>query len=91
MVMVTERAKEELGNILATAGISDSEVGLRLTSTAPGQFGLTTDNEREADQVVEHGGSKVLLIGTELTEILEGVTIDCQDSPEGPNFIMTKD
>ena len=91
MVMVTERAKEELGNILASAGASDPEVGLRLTPTAPGQFSLTTDNEREADQVVEHGGSKVLLIGTELTESLEGVTIDCQDSPEGPRLVMTKE
>ena len=91
MVMVTERAKEELGSILGTAGISDPEVGLRLTPTAPGQFSLTTDMEREADQVVEHEGSKVLLVGTELTEFLEGVTIDCQDSPEGPRLVMTRD
>ena len=91
MVTVTERAREELGSILAAASIAGPEVGLRLTTTAPGQFNLTTDTEREADRVVEHEGSKVLLVGTELTEFLEGVTIDCQDSPEGPHLVMMKD
>ena len=91
MVTVTERAHEELKKILLAADISEPEIGLRLTPTEPGQLGLIPDNEREGDQVVEYEGSKVLLVGTELTESLEGITIDCQDTPEGPRLIISQD
>ena len=91
MVTVTERAKQELKSILSAADVSAPEIGLRLALTAPGQFGLMTDKEREGDQVVEHEDSKVLLVGTELTDTLEGVTIDCQDIPEGSRLVMSKD
>ncbi len=91
MVTVTELAKEELKNILSAAGMSDPEVGLRLAPAATGQFGLMTNKEQEGDQVVEHGDSKVLMIGTELTDTLEGVTIDCQDTAEGSRLVMSKD
>ncbi len=91
MVTVTESARGELNKILSAADVSDPEASLRLALTAPGQFGLLTDKKREGDQVVEHEDSTVLLVGTELSEHLEGVTIDCQDSPEGPHLVMTKD
>jgi Fe-S cluster assembly iron-binding protein IscA len=91
MVTVTERAKEELKKALESANISEPEVGLRLAPTAPGQFGLVADGEREGDQVIEYEGSKVLLVGSELAEPLDGVTIDCQDTPEGARLVMSKE
>jgi len=91
MVTVTERAKEELKDILLAAEVSEPEISLRLAPTAPGQFGLVPDKEQEGDQIVEHEGTKVLLVEAELVAPLEGVTIDCQDSPEGPRLVMTKD
>ena len=48
------------------------------------------DDEQEGDQVVEHEGSKILLVRAELTTQLEGVTIDCQDTPEGPQLVLSK-
>ena len=46
MLTVTERAKQELKNILSAADVSDPEIGLRLALTAPEQLGLMTDKER---------------------------------------------
>ena len=49
------------------AQIEDADVGLRLSlaaSVEPGQglFGLRADRETLGDQVVEYGGTKVLLV-----------------------------
>ncbi|MFC2058216.1 hypothetical protein ACFLTS_01035 [Chloroflexota bacterium] len=88
MVKITDPAKDELKNILSLQNSADPEICLRLIQTAPGQFDLTADKEKEDDQVIEHQGSKMLLVGKELADILDGLTIDCEDSPEGPSLIM---
>jgi len=88
MVTITDPAKDELKNILSLQNSSDTEICMRLIQTAPGQFDLTADREKEDDQVIEQQGSKVLLVGIELADIVEGLTIDCEDSPEGPSLIM---
>jgi len=88
MVTVTEDAKVELGRVLASANVDDPTVGLRLIAGGRGQFGLVLDTEHEGDQVVEHEGSKVLLVGQDLTEPLEGVTIDCRQTDEGARLVI---
>ena len=89
MVTVTEDAKQELGRVLSSANVDDPTVGLRLTAGDRGQFGLVLDTEKEGDQVVEHEGSKVLLVGQELIELLEGVIIDCRRTDEGARLIIS--
>lgn len=89
MVNVTDRAKEELRKAL-TAGHSEPGVGLRLDASAPGQFGLTPDRGREGDQVVEHEGAPVLFISEEISTALDGATIDCHDTPEGRQLVISK-
>lgn len=82
MITVTERAKEELKAILVDIGASPDE-GLRLLPTEDGDFALSIDTEMSADQVVKYEGYKVLLIGIEYFQILNGKTIDCRDTREG--------
>ena len=89
MVTVTEAAKQELGRILASANVDDPTLGLRLAAGERGQFGLVLDSEKEGDQVVEHEGSKVLLVGQELIELLEGLTIDCQETDKGAHLVIS--
>jgi Fe-S cluster assembly iron-binding protein IscA len=83
MVTVTERAASELRTQLL-ALTSDPEIGLRLLPAIGGRFMLILDTEQSGDQVVEHQGSKVLLIGIEYLRALEGFTIECYDTQEGP-------
>lgn len=40
------------------------------------------------DQVVEHGGSKVLLVEEGLAASLEGLTIDVEDVPNDPRLVV---
>ena len=89
MLDVTERARQELKKLLS-ANVDDPQMGLRLTTTDTGHFGLSVDTEAPDDQVVEHEGSKVLLVEQELVDQLEGVTIDVEDTPEGPKLAIFK-
>ena len=90
MLTVTEDAKKELGRILASAEVEDAEVGLRLVLGDSGELRLALDKEKEGDQVVEHESVKILLVGNELSGILEGVTVDCQETTEGTHLFMGK-
>jgi Fe-S cluster assembly iron-binding protein IscA len=90
MIGVTERAKQELKNIL-TANVDNPQATLRLTAGDQGQLGLGIDIEQLGDQIVEHEGSKVLVVEEALATALEGVTLDVQDTDEGPKLVVSKE
>jgi len=81
MITVTERAKEELKGLLIDSGAGPDE-GLRLLPSPDGVL-LGIDTEMSGDQVVEYEGYKVLLVGIEYFRILDGKTIDYQDTRHG--------
>ena len=90
MLNVTEGAKQMMKEALA-AKTDDPELGLKLVANESGQFTLVLGQEKEGDQVVEHEGSKVLLIDRELSVLLEGRTLDCWDSDEGRYLTVSKE
>lgn len=90
MLAVTDSAKQELKKKLL-AHTDDPEVSLRLELKPPGQFGLVLDRKAEGDQVVEHEGIKVLLVAAELAPAVEGITLDVQDTSDGPKLVATKE
>lgn len=89
MLTVTESAKQLLKETLL-AHTDDPEIGLRLSLKAPGQLGIVLDREAEGDQVVEHEGAKVLLVASGLVPVVDGVTLDVQDTPDGPKLAVSK-
>lgn len=89
MVTVTESAKQTLKDILTTHS-NDPEVGIRLTFNPPGEFGIALDREVEGDQVVEHEGTKALLVAPDLAPMVEGITLDVRETAEGPRLVMSK-
>lgn len=87
MLTVTDNAKQLLKETLL-AHTDEAEFGLRLLVKPPGQFGLVLDRKSPDDTVIEHEGSKVLLVGHWLDELLDRVTIDVQDTPDGPKLAI---
>jgi Fe-S cluster assembly iron-binding protein IscA len=93
MVNVTERARAKLKELLETEKLKelletesdDQSVGLRLGKTTSGALGIFPDCERPDDQVVEHEGAAVLLVGREIAENVEGTTIDYEEGGPGPD------
>ena len=91
MITVTESAKHTLGRALALTGVKDLEIGFRLSAIAPGEYNLVPDSEREGDQVVEHEGRKVLLIGDDVYGALDGKTIDRDESAREPRLVISSE
>ena len=87
MIEVSEQAKVELKRILMNY-VDNPQAGLRLTPAESGLFGLGIDVEMPGDEVVEHEGSKVLIIAKELAANLQGITMDVQDTPDGPKIVL---
>ena len=87
MITVTERAKEELKDLL-TAAEAEPYEGLRLLPTSNNTFGFMPDTEMSGDLVIEHEGYKVLLIGIEYFTMLDGKTLDYSDTEVGPVLFM---
>jgi Fe-S cluster assembly iron-binding protein IscA len=89
MITVTERAKQELKRIF-TDREGDPQGGLRLLVSSPGEFGLSTDMEMSGDQVVEYEGVKVLLVEKGLADSLDGITLDIENTLEGPKLVVVR-
>lgn len=89
MVTVTERAKERLKELLETR-TEDTSVGLRLEVTPSGEFAVFPDQEWADDQVVEHQGAAVLLVGQEIAQKVERTTIDCDDAGPRPRLLIRR-
>ena len=86
MMNVTEDAKQELRRVLLLS-TDNPEICLRLTANSPQELGLVLDTEAEGDQVIEHEGSKVLLIGQEAIDIVDRLTIGVEDTAEGKKLV----
>lgn len=87
MVYITDRARAQLK--AATDRIADeSERRLRLGPTANGTLGVYLDRAQEGDQVVEHDGVTVLLIGSHVAQTLAGSMIDFEERESGSHFTL---
>lgn len=103
MITVTEKARDLLYDVLQQAeqqaGIDEQEdVAIRLAPTEqPGdgeaaqmQLGLGLDRPQDGDQVVEHNGKTVLLVDSSTGNMLDGVTLDAVDTPEGRQLTISQ-
>ena len=82
MLTVTDNAKQHLKKVLLTR-TDDPELGVRLKVDEPGEYGLTLDREASGDYIVEHEGSKVLLVAHDVAEQVAELTLDTHDTPDG--------
>ena len=87
MIEVTESARQELKRILSS-NVDNSYARLRLIARGQGHLGFGIDVELPGDEVVEHEGSGLLLVEHELATSLKGITIDVDDTAEGPQLVM---
>jgi Fe-S cluster assembly iron-binding protein IscA len=89
MLTVSEDAKNLLKETLHEYS-EDPETAIRLSAKEGGGFGIKLDTESEGDQIIEHQGSKVLLVSPELSNMLEGRTLDVQDTEKGPKLTISQ-
>jgi len=89
MIKVTDRAKKELKQILSN-NVDWVFASLRLLDRGEGVLGLGIDIEYPEDHIIEYEGTNLLLVEPELIEKCQGITIDIDDTPNGPELVWAK-
>ena len=91
MVTVTAQAAQKLRENLQ-AVTTDPEVGIRLilSPSIPNRIEMVLEKDKEGDQVVESEGVKILLLDPEIAQLLEGMVIDYEETPQGGKFTISK-
>ena len=90
MINITERAKQELTKLLAKK-VDWPGARLRLIDRGQGKLGLGIDIEAPDDHVIEYEGTKLLLIDPCLATSLRHITLDVDDTPDGPELVITEE
>ena len=87
MIGITERAKRELRKLLLNK--SDMpQARLRLISSGQGELGIGLDIEYPGDEIIEYQGSRLLVIEQALASSLGRITLDVDDTPQGPQLVI---
>ena len=87
MINVTERAKQELKRLLSQ-NVDWPQARLRIMDRGQGIIGLGIDIEAPGDCIVEYEGARVLVVEPELANNLQGITLDVDDTPDGPELVV---
>jgi len=90
MIKVTERAKQELGRLLA-ASVDWPGACLRLVDRGHGKLGMGIDIQQSNDRAIEYEGSILLVIDDGLADSLTHITLDVDDSPEGTELVICEE
>jgi Fe-S cluster assembly iron-binding protein IscA len=89
-VTVTERAADELRNMLAEGSTQEGETVRLVAQPGGGGFAIGVDQVREDDETVEADGKTVLVVASSLAEALEGTVIDVEETEEGPRLTIKR-
>ncbi len=88
MINATKKATSELRRVLESLeGVTEQL--LRLAPDPQGNFVLTVDIEREDDESVDDEGTKILVVDSDTSILLDGAVIDLVDTPEGPQLTLS--
>ena len=87
MIEITEHAKEELGRLL-NAKVDWPGALLRLIDRGEGKLGLGIDIQKPDDLVIDYQGRRLMLVDTALADHLAGITLDVDNTPDGPELVI---
>jgi Fe-S cluster assembly iron-binding protein IscA len=86
MLNVSEKAAAALHDTLEENSEDASDI-LRIAQTDDG-MALAIGREHAGDQIVGYGDQHVLAIEPQLSDALDGATLDLADTPEGPRLVF---
>lgn len=87
MLPVSEDAKSLLSELLQ--GQAESAQIFRLSKKDEG-LELSLENPTEGDVLLQHGEADVLAVAPDVAGTLEGLTIDCVDTQDGPRLVLVE-
>ncbi len=73
---------------LLTASEAPDESAVRFV-LEENQLSMKLDEKKPGDETFDHDGKTVLLVDAEMSQVLDGKTLDVEDTEEGPQLMMT--
>jgi hypothetical protein len=89
MIDITEHAKQELSRLLS-AKVDWPGALLRLIDRGQGKLGLGIDIQRPDDLVIDFQGRRLMLVESMLADHLADITLDVDDTPDGPELVIVE-
>lgn len=86
-VEVTTEASELLKSLLEHSSATPGQT-LRLIAKGGGQLGLSLDDVRDGDEIVEVSGQPVLAIAGDVVSLIDGATIAVTNEDEGKGLTI---
>jgi len=86
MFMMTETAAEYLSAVLDNANATE-ETAIRFVLEG-NTLTPKLDNAQPGDATFDHEGRKVLVLDTQVSQVLADSTLDVQTTDEGPKLIL---
>jgi hypothetical protein len=87
MIDITEHAKQELIRLL-NAKVDWPGALLRLIDRGQGKLGLGIDIQKPDDLVIDYEGKRLMLVESALADNLADITLDVDDTPDGPELVL---
>ncbi len=87
MLQVSDNAKALLNEMLE--GRPDEAQIFRLARKGEG-FELTLEVPAQDDVLFQHGEAHVLAVASDVAESLDGLTIDREDTVDGPRLVLVE-
>jgi len=82
MLNVSDEALGHLATMLDGVEGAPDEAAIRLVAQPQG-LGMAVDTPNDGDQTIEHDGRVVLLVDEQVAGMLEGRTMDLQETEQG--------
>ena len=86
MIGVTDQAKRQLKKVYDNVDMA--QAGIRLVDRGGANIGLGIDIEKSGDKTVEFEGCKILKVEQSLADRLTGITLDVEETEEGPQLVL---
>ena len=90
MFQLTEFAAQVLGKIKGQVQEEEPGTVLRLVRAGETKFKFAIDAPAEGDQELYSADEKVLVVDPEISGLLADVTLDCQETPRGHEFVFQR-
>lgn len=91
MLTVTDKAVKRLRQALANGRPGTGRTIRMIPSRGKNQFTFTMDTRKENDQLVkDREGALVLLVGNEVTKVLDGMVLDYRENGGESHFVISE-
>jgi Fe-S cluster assembly iron-binding protein IscA len=88
MLNVSDKAIQVIEQALDSNEVEDKQA-LRLAKNDDGEFGLALDEQKDGDQVIAKEERALLYVDSEVSNKLDGATLDVVDSPGGVRLALS--